>query len=366
MFSSQNRIFSLDVARALAIVSVVLTHSIALIPNFDQENRKYIRLFFGFQGVELFFVLSGFLIGTILIKSYEKAASFDFSLVKNFWIKRWFRTLPNYYLFAFLSFALAFVKHKPLGDVQYLFFLQNFSKPMSDFFDISWSLCIEEWFYVTLPLVLWCVHRCWNISIAQKILSSILLFLVVGFLIRWYMTTHFQLLPNFDEGIRKIVLTRFDAIPYGVLAALLHHYYQSECERFKVYFKVIFVFLFLIFNILLVCFLQPEKIPLSVALWIFPLDDVLFLCFLLGFYQEKSTYQRFSQAVTYVSILSYSAYLIHPLLILAVNQLWLRWQTPILLNYLLFWFLTFFLSHFVYVFYEKPLMSYRDRFGEKS
>ena len=128
MFNTKNRIFSLDVARTIAILFVVLTHSAALFPSLNQAYRPLIRYFLGLQGVELFFVLSGFLIGTILIKTYEQTDNFDFTVVKIFWKKRWFRTLPNYYLFLAIYYFFAFVKNKALGDGSYLFFLQNFSR----------------------------------------------------------------------------------------------------------------------------------------------------------------------------------------------------------------------------------------------
>jgi peptidoglycan/LPS O-acetylase OafA/YrhL len=320
-----------------------------------------IRNFFGLQGVELFFVLSGFLIGTILIKTYEQTDVFNFSVIKNFWKKRWFRTLPNYYLFLAVYYFFAFIKQKPLGDATYLFFLQNFPQGMSDFYDISWSLCIEEWFYLTLPLILLFFTFLKNISKQKKILYSILSYLAIGFLIRYIGVFYFNLEKNFDEGVRKVVLYRFDAIPYGVLAAYFYYYYQTECERFKHYFKIGFCILFLIFSYILVKFLAVQNISPWTALYLLPLVDVMFLCFLLGFYDIKTKNKSLIKAITFVSMVSYSMYLVHPLLILSVNQIWLKWQTPIVFNVFLFWFLTFFISYLIYVFYEKPLMDYRER-----
>lgn len=140
------RVYGLDVFRAVAIILVVHGHGRFMLKGTPLQNFPWIKLF---DGVELFFVLSGFLIGTILIKLAEKN---NFKLGVNdvtaFWKRRWFRTLPNYYLVLFVN--VLFVKYSITdGDLQqynlnFLFFLQNFKTPLVGFFWESWSLPIEE------------------------------------------------------------------------------------------------------------------------------------------------------------------------------------------------------------------------------
>jgi peptidoglycan/LPS O-acetylase OafA/YrhL len=90
------RIFGLDLLRSIAIILVLLTHTVSFI---DPQNHYYqVPVYTGYFGVEFFFVLSGFLIGTILLKIQHQEAQIDFKSIKIFWIRRWFRTLPNYYL----------------------------------------------------------------------------------------------------------------------------------------------------------------------------------------------------------------------------------------------------------------------------
>src|SRR5659263_324332 len=88
-----SRIFGLDILRALAIMFVVIEYGSYLLP----QKLRTISDFFVFDGVSIFFVLSGFLIGGILIKLIDKNG-FNFSILKTFWIRRWYRTLPNYFL----------------------------------------------------------------------------------------------------------------------------------------------------------------------------------------------------------------------------------------------------------------------------
>jgi peptidoglycan/LPS O-acetylase OafA/YrhL len=111
----------------------------------------------GFYGVELFFVLSGFLIGRILIR-YDSDLG-NPGTVGVFYIRRWFRTLPLFWLFVVLNVLLEFqVKDHPisLGEVlEHGFFLRTFATYHPVFFPESWSLAIEEWFYLLFPAAIW-------------------------------------------------------------------------------------------------------------------------------------------------------------------------------------------------------------------
>ena len=92
-----NRIYGLDILRTMAILFVVIGHGGIYLP----DSVKTIIDYFILDGVSLFFVLSGFLIGQIIIKTFEEN-SINYKTMIGFWLKRWFRTLPNYYLFLFL------------------------------------------------------------------------------------------------------------------------------------------------------------------------------------------------------------------------------------------------------------------------
>jgi peptidoglycan/LPS O-acetylase OafA/YrhL len=122
MPSNNRRNFGLDVLRAAAIMMVLLSHMAGALN------------LFGIYGVELFFVLSGFLIGDILIQTAARLNRFAFEDLTEFWKRRWFRTLPNYYLFLVLYLVEWFARYSADGaaptDVYlYPFFLQNFAWP---------------------------------------------------------------------------------------------------------------------------------------------------------------------------------------------------------------------------------------------
>ena len=133
------RNFGLDLARALAISMVFLSHGVTALDTLG-------------VGVDLFFVLSGFLIGRIYLRSqadaHEPRGTFT---LWGFWSARWFRTLPPY-LAALGLFALLQLRfHNNAVHPYYLLFLQNYVGV--DGFGPSWSLCVEEHFYLALPLL---------------------------------------------------------------------------------------------------------------------------------------------------------------------------------------------------------------------
>ena len=102
MSGSANRVFGLDVMRALAIVWVVLVHSNYMLwehwPGFP--GLPFV------DGVGLFFVLSGYLVGGILLR-YATTGSPSTWRLLDFWQRRWMRTLPNYYLFLLIKIGRA-------------------------------------------------------------------------------------------------------------------------------------------------------------------------------------------------------------------------------------------------------------------
>src|SRR5690606_11073676 len=121
---------------------VVAAHAGAFFLHNDFLRRAF---HFGGYGVELFFVLSGFLIGTILLRAFRK--EFGVNELRYFWMRRWLRTIPAYY--AALAFAFW---SKEAFDPSYLILIQVPVTGNSSILPVAWSLAIEEWFYLLFPL----------------------------------------------------------------------------------------------------------------------------------------------------------------------------------------------------------------------
>ena len=137
----KQRIFGLDVLRTTAIIMVVCSHILWIYPKSNAFIPILFELF-GFWGVELFFVLSGFLIGSILYKTFVNE-SFTLKSVFYFLKRRWFRTLPNYYLVLLLNILIAYFLGFSIENMgSYFLFLQNFASKSPAFFPESqWWDC---------------------------------------------------------------------------------------------------------------------------------------------------------------------------------------------------------------------------------
>ena len=223
-----HRIFGLDLLRSSAISFVLISHLIFALSANPGLAKGHI--WWATLGVDQFFVLSGFLIGEILLARFSSETSFPQAF--QFWIRRWFRTLPNYYLFLGLNILIYLRAHGEMPPfAKHVLFVQNlFPGQMVSFFDSAWSLAVEEWFYLLLPLSILGFYR-----FTHRFQKALLLTLAVFFLtslayratVAWFW--HFA----WDSGFRKITLFRLDALALGVFAAYSKSIRPEVWKRFQ-------------------------------------------------------------------------------------------------------------------------------------
>jgi len=348
----------LDLLRSLAIIFVIISHSkVFFTPYYPILNDLSL---FGYYGVEMFFVLSGFLIGGILIQNLEKNIS-----IKTFLLKRWFRTMPNYYLFLLLNFLVyTYFFHYPTGGFNYIIFGQNFSSSLElYFFPESWSLTVEEWFYIFISILLYSMTYFFK-NLKKSILLLILFIILSNTLFRAY-TVYITNL-SWDSDVRKVVIFRFDSLLYGVFAAYLYYFYREVWFRYKYLSLSIALFLTLL-NIYFFISFYPETINNSYFMktYYFTITSLSIMFFLpyLTTLCWSNTYPIFTKIVTFISLISYSLYLSHFLLkdiffkLVHINQIQiaiLTWFTWIISSIII--------SSIIYKYYEKPLTNSRNKF----
>jgi peptidoglycan/LPS O-acetylase OafA/YrhL len=206
------RIPALDGLRGLAILLVLLWHLVLcqMQAQAGTLTGYFYKLFHhSYSGVDLFFVLSGFLITGILLKEIGTSRWLGV-----FWIRRSFRILPLYGLFLAVCFLIYFARGQPSASIPnpawpYFIMLQNFWMGWQNQFGpwgITWSLAIEEQFYLVFPLIL-------SLGFARKCLPLLCFALVVLSLI----------LRIHGEYLYSFVLTpyRLDGFAVGVFLAWL-------------------------------------------------------------------------------------------------------------------------------------------------
>ena len=222
---------ALDGLRGVAIILVLFWH---LLPSSVFGDRivlvplKLIREM-GWTGVDLFFVLSGFLITTILLRNKGSKTYF-----RAFYARRILRIFPLYYLLLaiciFILPEIAYLEKYEFfwrdegNPIWYWLYLANFryglDVPEHQFLGVTWSLSIEEQYYVVWPLVVWLFR--WRtlvyIEIGLILMSVLLRFYFVEFSGYSYKFSYF------------FTLTHLDGLAIGGLLALgLHR--ATECEK---------------------------------------------------------------------------------------------------------------------------------------
>jgi peptidoglycan/LPS O-acetylase OafA/YrhL len=371
--ASTERVFGLDLLRAAAILFVVYAHGMHFLPPDFPHDVLALPIL---DGVTIFFVLSGFLIGRILLKTINHE-EFSGRMLLNFWIRRWFRTLPNYYLVLVLIIVTAIVtgdQKPPIPDnlYAYFFFTQNIAWPHPEFFGEAWSLVIEEWFYLLTPIPLLLFTRLDRARQQRLLVAYIFLVIVVTTLFRLY-RAHTLGLTDYTEWeytIKMQVITRMDSLMLGVLGAYASLYQKDLWAKAG----ASWIFASGIMLLLLDRFLRLDHGNLVYlnyfALTLTPIATLMLLPKLSAWHVKTGIA---GNAVTFISVISYSMYLTNQALIGEtiipaimpglMHHLWRFSEHVHSIQYALYWFLTIGVSAILYRYYEKPMMVLRDRFS---
>lgn len=362
----RDRVYGLDILRCIAILFVLFAHSSYMLPASEKAKDLYL-IYFGSMGVEIFFVLSGFLVGRIFLEAIARN-SFSWATVKHFWIRRWFRTLPAYYLAFLASVLFAYlingwtILSEPFN---YLFFvfLQNFFTRSPDFFGHGWSLSVEEWFYLLLPF--WVGLFMWWGGARNKILSGIVACIVFSSLLRIVVATLYDV--HWNQDIRRVVPFRLDSLMVGVLTAYLCLRYNELWKKYAVKCMLAGLFVTVIASVWLYydVIRHPDTSGFLTKTLFFNVQTAgIALCmpFMSGI--GKAGNKWIGAAVTHISIISYSLYLFHIMIMYLYLTVCYKLSlgNTLLVKYGGAWAACIIASTIIYYFYEKPCTNLRERF----
>lgn len=309
-----NKFYGLDHLRALAIILVFFFHY--YIVSGGQPEWLPNVASFGWTGVDLFFVLSGFLISSQLFNQIKQGQYISF---KRFFLKRFFRIIPAFLVTIGLYFCFPFFREKeslpPLW--KFLTFTQNLGLNIKDFgtFSHCWSLCVEEHFYLFLPIILIALQKLKLFSKSYWLLIGLF---IAGFAFRIYSFNSLYLPKLNDENgwlywykyIYYPTYNRLDGLLSGVVLAGIYVFKSTFFVKISKYGNQ---FILLSLSVLTSAYFFCEDQQTFVAsIFGFPLIALGFGFMVLGAISPTSFLFKWKSKTTeFIATLSYAIYLTH-------------------------------------------------------
>lgn len=318
------KFYGLDHLRALAILLVFFFHYQLGYYGFPEWAKEFNQ--FGWTGVDLFFVLSGFLISSQLFAQIKMGNKIS---LKEFFVKRFFRILPIYFVVVTIYFCFPFFREQeqlpPLW--RFLTFTQNFGLDRVNYgtFSHAWSLCVEEHFYLLLPLIL--VFLTTSNSLNKAYWIIIFLFLA-GFAIRLF-SWHFLYLPAISENegqgfwakyIYYPTYNRLDGLLIGVSIAALYQYLPRTWAKISKFGNLLLI---AGLGLLTVAYMSCSDLgSYETSIYGFPFVSIGYGFLVLGAICPSSVLYRWnSRTTTFIATLSYGIYLTHKGVVNVVQDL---------------------------------------------
>ena len=326
------KLYGLDLLRGIAGYGVAITHYFYFVQ--EKINFEYYSFIF----VEIFFVLSGFVLSNQLIKVHK-----DKNNIKTFYFRRWFRTIPLYLVA--LIFYTAISNNFNLDFFKFLLFIQKAVPDFveSNYFMVAWSLSIEEFFYLIFPVYLILFN---NVK-ASKLALYFIIFLSLAKIFNH---------ENFSyDFLRTGTFLRLDSIALGFLLSI----YFSKIIKFnKTIIILILILLTVIINykdlffnntgIYTVYFIFLSQI-LSMLL-------VLFFC-KIEFLIKDDISKKFCNKI---ATQTYSVYLFHLIVmhfLLMINNIYIN-------NLFIYIIILFVISTVTFKYFEKPILLLRPKYKD--
>jgi peptidoglycan/LPS O-acetylase OafA/YrhL len=347
----------LDSIRAIAVLLVIIWHWVP---------RTYIisKLHTGGLGVDIFFVLSGFLISQILFDNRNKAESLNgpkTNVLKNFYIRRILRIFPIYYLCILAivllnhRLGLAAGRKELLADITYT---NNFYIYLNKAWTVAsphfWSLAVEEQFYLVWPLLM--------LFFPKKYLPAVIAsFLLIGI-------TSQLMISDYEFGY-VITSTCLDCFGMGALLAFFLIYKPEQLTKFHKGLGIL-----AIIGLFVLALDWIYNLAITFGRFIHAILSVWIISYILIYKDKKTALIRIlsNKLLTNIGRVSYGIYLYHVLYMLIGYKFWgghiFPYLTVIPSQYLAwifllvnFWIL-FFLAWLSWKLFEKPILSLKNRF----
>jgi len=335
-----DKIPSLDGIRGVSILLVIFQHA----------TNEYSTLFSGHFGVSIFFVISGFLITTLLLQ--EQSFNGDISL-RNFYIRRVLRIFPVAYLYLIVLGVLnaAFKLNMTWGDfASAALYIRNTSliETSSWYTGHYWSLAVEEQFYLIFPFIL---YR----SVRSFTITAVLFLMIIP--VSNFLFAH----GYFNDGVPMLiceVLRNLGGPLVGSLMAVAvfkNNFQINIPDRFKSVATVLLFVLAAVLHTNIVISLPVVVGQVMVAVMIL-INTTPYKGFMFDFLNSK--------VMRWIGVLSYSLYIWQMMFTLLFP--WANLYPPITNSVWVNLVALFLVAYASYNFFEKPLLNLRKKFSRKS
>ena len=315
----------LDGLRGIAAMLVVLGHVELIKKTFGYTNvydgDGPFFLYLGNHAVTFFFVLSGFLITYLLLIEREKSSKIS---VKKFYLRRILRIWPVYYLLFFAGFIILPLFHRtdfllPATVSQQGYWksfafkitlLPNFSSRSNPVAFQSWSIGVEEQFYILWPLIVSLILSKKKLLLSMCGIVIGIYSLRAGIYIDQILGTHHQFLVAINHFLRE---SRFDNMAIGAILAII--FKRNPNKDMKTIFKGIIILSLALILIMGVSVGYGLDMPIAA---------ILFAGFIYIIFTKKLLYFLETKACKFLGKISYGLYMYHVIgIIIAINIM--RW-----------------------------------------
>jgi peptidoglycan/LPS O-acetylase OafA/YrhL len=314
-FRDRERQPGLDLLRALAIGVVVLYHAALFGFRLPWRIDR-----FGWIGVDLFFVLSGYLIGGQLLAQVARADDIDLG---HFFARRALRIMPAY--FVVLAIYIFVPGWREYPDIypwwKFLLSVQNVGLHGGTAFSHAWSLAVEDQFYLALPFILLFVHR----SRRAAFVIPVVIFLG-GILLRAFLAWQHPgqaggvAFRDYQAWIYYPTWTRLDPLVFGVLTAAIERFRPQWWTRLTksavwLWFPGLSLITFALW------LGEGDQLTVRAVVWQFPLIALGMTMLLVCAVSPRLIFRRVKvPGAAFIASIAYSAYLVQKLAIHLIAQ----------------------------------------------
>jgi peptidoglycan/LPS O-acetylase OafA/YrhL len=348
------RIASLDLVRGAAAFCVAIPHYFVL-NSTNWPTAEAVSVL----AVEVFFVLSGFVLAPQIMFCTRDGRPMNLFI---FLVRRWMRTILPF-LVALAAISVLVDQLFTADFFHYAFYVQNaYSQHNArDYFPVAWSLSVEEWFYVTFPVLVFVCAKAFRRADAQFALVVVLAFIIGITALR----TIFGDLQTWDAQVRRITLFRIDSIGYGFLLYLIierleRTWTRTAAVHVRPVLAALLAGLTVVGLSLTTWAIGPEG---SASRHLFPFVaaaiamSVIALSYVSNAFFDKAYLGGFC---IYLGRISYSVYLFHIMLILLLRPS--LQQLPLLLQLCIYIAACVIFCSIFYHYFEKPILAARPKF----